>query len=75
MNQCLYIERDGKRCPHPAETHYTFCRWHLQALEEAEEPKRRLRRAVFRLVGLVVLIAFLLPLAIQGYRLLKAMLN
>lgn len=75
MRQCLYMQPDGKRCPQPAETDYPFCRWHLRVMLEEEDPGRRRRRALLRLAALVALVAFLLPLAVQGYRLLKAMLN
>jgi hypothetical protein len=44
-------------------------------MEDEEDPGRRRRRALFQLAALIALVAFLLPLAVQGYRLLKAMLN
>lgn len=75
MHQCLYMQPDGKRCPQRAETDSPFCRWHLRVMMDEEDPRRRRRRTVLRLAALVALVAFLLPLALQGYRLLKAMLN
>jgi len=75
MPQCLQIQPDGTRCPHPAEIDYPFCHWHLREMQAAEEPGSQLRRAVLRLAALLLLLAFLLPLTIQGYRLLKALFN
>lgn len=76
MGQCVHIEKDGSRCPHPAEESYLFCRWHIQLqLMEEEDPARRWRRFLFRVAALLILLAFLVPLAIEGYRLLKSMLN
>jgi predicted nucleic acid-binding Zn ribbon protein len=75
MSQCLQIQSNGSRCPHPAEAGYSFCRWHIEEMLEAEDPGRRWRRFVLRMAALILLLIFLLPLALQGYRLLQAMLN
>lgn len=74
MPQCVHLDPRGRRCQREADEGLPFCRWH--------DPERQLwpsvldrRRLAFRLAALILLAIFLIPLAIQGYRLLKTLLN
>lgn len=76
MAQCMYLDETGRRCWRTAEEESPFCRWHSE--EVSPEPGRKglnLPRLLFRLAALLLLAAFVIPLAIQGYRLIKALLD
>jgi hypothetical protein len=74
MAQCLHLDSRGQRCRREADEGAYFCDKHY--LVAAPEPLgARLRRWGLRLAALVLLVVFLLPLAVQAYRFLRAMLN
>lgn len=75
MAQCLHLEDGGRPCRFEAEEGSSFCRWHSSDGARALGPGLDLRRLAFRLAALLLLLAFLVPLGIQGYRLVKALLN
>lgn len=75
MAQCLHLEDGGRPCRFEAEDGSSFCRWHNSEGATALWPGLDLRRLAFRLAALLLLLAFLVPLGIQGYRLVKALLN
>lgn len=74
--QCVHLGPAGDRCPHAAQDDSPFCHWHDP--ENRAEPislGARLRRLGIRLAALVLLVIFLTPLVVQGYQLIKALLN
>ena len=76
MPQCLHINEKGRRCRREAEDDSTFCRWHApEPLAEPPLLTPELWKLVLRIAALLVLAAFLFPLALQGYWLLRAWLN
>jgi hypothetical protein len=72
---CLHLENDGRPCRFEAEEGTSFCRWHSRKSAAPLWPGLDLRRLVLRLAALVLLLVFLVPLGVQGYRLLKSLLN
>ncbi|MGH9803759.1 MAG: hypothetical protein ACRD4D_01205 [Candidatus Acidiferrales bacterium] len=74
MPPCLQVDTRGRRCPREANEDGHFCDEHA-ALGAAGGEPRDLRRLGFRLAALILLVIFLLPLAVQGYRMLRALLN
>lgn len=76
MTQCLYLDSQGRRCRNPAEEGTPFCLGHdPESAAGIPREGRGLRRWVFRLVALLLLAIFLIPLVVRGYRLLRALLN
>lgn len=75
MAQCLYLDPRGRRCRLEAAEEQPFCAGHAEVSAAGVEPTVTLRRLVLRLAALVLLLIFLLPLAVQGYRILKSLLN
>lgn len=76
MAQCLHIDARGRRCPEAAGEDVPFCSRH----RAPSEPQPLLlggegRRLLFRLAALLLLAIFLAPLLVQGYRLLRALVN
>ena len=74
MPPCLYLDTRGRRCPREAEEDGHFCGEHA-VLGGIEREPPDLRRLGYRLAALLLLIIFLLPLAVQGYRMLRSLLN
>lgn len=76
MPVCLHLDNRGRRCPQEAEEDSPFCARHapVSPAESGETPPEW-RKRVLRLAALFLLVLFLLPLVIQGYRMLKALLN
>ncbi len=75
MGQCLHLDARGGRCQGEAEEGLSFCRAHgREAAAESEQPAA-LRRLVLRVAAFLLLVIFLLPLAVEGYRILRALLN
>jgi len=74
MPPCLHLDTRGRRCPREADEQGHFCVEH-GALGAGEREPLDLRRRGFRLAALILLVIFLLPLAVQGYRLLRSLLN
>ncbi len=76
MAQCLHLDSQGRRCRNQAAEGNPFCVWHEDASNvEAPLVGPALRRWIFRLVALVLLAIFLIPLVLRGYRLLRALIN
>lgn len=76
MAQCIHLDEAGRRCSLPAAEESSFCRWHdPESLVAAPRLRALVRRRVFRLAAFILLVVFLLPLLVQGYRLLKSLLN
>lgn len=76
MAQCLHMDEKGRRCRLPPEEGTSFCHWHDP--ESATSPPLLgvdVRRRVFRLAALILLLVFLLPLLVRGYRLVMHLLN
>jgi len=73
--QCLHLEDGGRPCRFEAEEGSSFCRWHSPEGAATLWPGLDLRRWILRLAALLLLLAFMVPLGIQGYRLLKSLLN
>jgi len=69
------LEDGGRPCRFEAEEGSSFCRWHRHGGATPFWPGLDLRRLAFHLAALLLLLAFLVPLGIQGYRLLRALLN
>lgn len=74
MPPCLYLDTRGRRCPREAEEDGHFCREHAALAGIVPEPLD-LRRLGYRLAALLLLVIFLLPLAVQGFRMLRSLLN
>jgi len=74
MPPCLHLDTRGRRCPQEADEGGNFCAAHGAPGADAREPPD-LRRVGLRLAALVLLVIFLLPLAVQGYRMLRSLLN
>jgi hypothetical protein len=74
MPPCLYLDTRGRRCPQEADADGQFCAEHAGLVPHEQEPLD-LRRLGFRLAALLLLVIFLLPLAVQGYRMLRSLLN
>jgi hypothetical protein len=75
MAQCLHVDKNGRPCSSKAEEGASFCRHHSREGAEAVWPGVDPRRLAFRLAALLLLLIFLLPLALQGYRMLRSLLN
>jgi len=72
MPQCFYLDGRGRRCSRDAEDGRMFCWEHdPEALQEPPD----LRKLGFRLAAFLLLIAFLIPLFYEAYRLLREALN
>lgn len=71
MAPCLHLDTAGRRCPREAEPERPFCRGHDPASEPAMGLGPDLRRLFLRLAALLLLLAFLVPLVVHGYRLLQ----
>lgn len=74
MPPCLYLDTRGRRCPRDADEDGNFCAEHAAPVAGARE-EAGLRRLGIRLAAFLLLVIFLLPLAVQGYRMLRALLN
>lgn len=74
MPPCLHVDTRGRRCPREADEQGHFCVEH-GALDPSRRMPPDLRRLGFRLAALMLLMIFLLPLAVQGYRMLRSLLN
>lgn len=74
MPPCLHIDTRGRRCPQEADEDGHFCQEHRTLGPDGRAPLD-LRRLGFRLAALILLLIFLLPLAVQGYRMLRSLLN
>lgn len=75
MTQCLHLNAGGRRCLSDAEEGLPFCRGHGGQRRMGLHPSPNLRRLAFRLTAFVLLVIFLIPLMVQGYRMLKSLLN
>ncbi len=73
MPPCLQLQRSGRPCPNEAVEGSFFCLRHRQGAREL--PWDSLRRWLFRLAAVLLLAALLLPLAVQGYRMIREFLN
>lgn len=74
MAQCFYLDSRGRRCPQEAEEDKPFCAEH----DPEGTPSlvsQRLKKASYRVAALLLLVLFLLPLMVQAYRILMAVLN
>lgn len=74
MPPCLHLDTRGRRCAREAEENGHFC-WEHAALGGIEPEPLDLRRLGYRLAALLLLVIFLLPLAVAGYRMLRSLLN
>ncbi|MBI4467643.1 MAG: hypothetical protein HY656_09495 [Acidobacteria bacterium] len=76
MPQCFHLDADGRRCPEEAEDGQAFCLWH-EAASGLRPPlvEAGVARRLFRLAALILLALFLVPLLVQGYRVLRALVN
>lgn len=74
MPPCLHLDTHGRRCPREADEGGNFCAEHGPLGADGREPPD-LRRMGLRLAAFVLLVIFLLPLAVQGYRMLRSLLN
>jgi hypothetical protein len=74
MPTCLYLDTRGRRCPREADELGHFCAEHAGHVPGSGEALA-IRRLGIRLAALLLLLVFLLPLAVQGYRMLRALLN
>lgn len=75
MARCLYLDSRGRRCGRDALDAQTFCVEHLLLGAGRPPEPVPLRKIVFRVVALTLLVIFLIPLLMQGYRILRAWLN
>lgn len=75
MGRCLYLDSRGRRCGRQALEEQTFCAEHLLLGGGPPAEPIALRKLVFRVVALTLLVIFLIPLLMQGYRILRAWLN
>lgn len=74
MPPCLHLDTRGHRCPREADASGHFCDEHA-GLYAGAAPELDFRRLAIRLAALLLLMLFLLPLAVQGYRMLRSLLN
>jgi hypothetical protein len=72
MSQCLHYERDGHRCHQEAVEGENFCFEHDPEYYSSAAHWRRLG---LRVAALVLLLAFVVPLLLTGWRVLLALLN
>jgi len=74
MPQCFHLDSRGRRCRRETDDGVYFCDEH--ALDaEPQRPGVNWRKLGLRLAALVLLVAFLLPLVVRGYRFLMELLN
>ncbi len=74
MPQCFHLDSGGRRCRRETDEGIYFCEAH--APDTPTQPAAAsLRKWGLRVAALILLVAFLLPLAIQVFRFLRAMLN
>jgi hypothetical protein len=74
MAQCFHLDSRGRRCGRETDDGAYFCDEHAPAI--APQPlAASLRRWGLRLAALLLLAVFVLPLVVQVYRFLRAMLN
>lgn len=74
MPPCLHLDTRGRRCPREADGGGHFCDEHAGLYVDAPAGLD-FRQLGVRLAALLLLMIFLLPLAVQGYRMLRALLN
>ncbi|MFQ5723402.1 MAG: hypothetical protein ACE5G6_02830 [Terriglobia bacterium] len=76
MAQCQHLDANGRRCPQEADEGRAFCPWH-----EPGSPLppplmgKSLRRWAYRLAALLLLTIFLIPLLVQAYRIVRALIR
>lgn len=76
MAQCVHLDRSGRRCLQEAAEDSSFCALHAaERAAEIEERAPETQKWVVRLAALLLLALFLLPLAVEGYRMLRALLR
>lgn len=75
MAPCLHMDAGGRRCRREAEEGVPFCSRHAPESGAPPLVSPGTRRVVFRLAALILLALFLIPLLVQGYRVLRALLN
>lgn len=75
MAQCMHLDIRGRRCWLEAAEGLPFCPGHSQEGSTPLPPGVDRQRLAFRLAALILLVIFLVPLVMQGYRLLKSLLN
>ncbi|HEX9764159.1 MAG TPA: hypothetical protein VGA39_02650 [Candidatus Acidoferrales bacterium] len=74
MPQCFHLDSRGRRCGRQAEEGVYFCDEHAPGPGPGQ-PATDLRKLGFRLVALILLVVFLLPLMVRAYRFLVGMFN
>jgi len=76
MARCLHLERNGRQCAREAEEGVPFCAWHAEAnAAEALPVGYVLRRWIFRVAAVALLGLFLIPLLVEGWRVLRSLLR
>ena len=74
MAQCFHLDAGGRRCRRETDEGVYFCDDHAPGAGSGE-PAADLRKLSFRLVALILLLVFLLPLTVRAYRFLVELLN
>jgi hypothetical protein len=74
MAQCFHLDSRGRRCRRETDKGVYFCDEHAPDAAPVP-PTASLRRWGFRLAALILLVVFVLPLMVEVYRFLRAMLN
>ncbi|MGH9814428.1 MAG: hypothetical protein ACRD4T_14950 [Candidatus Acidiferrales bacterium] len=74
MPQCFHLDSRGRRCGRQAEEGVYFCDEHAPG-PGLGKPAVDLRKLGFRLMALILLLVFLLPLLVRVYRFLAELLN
>ena len=74
MPQCFHLDSRGRRCRRETDEGVYFCDEHAPGVAPGQ-PAVDLRKLGFRLVALILLAVFLLPLMVRAYRFLAGMFN
>lgn len=74
MPQCFHLDSRGQRCRRETDEGVYFCDQHAPNAAPGS-PAADLRKFGFRLVALLLLGVFLLPLLVRAYRFLVELLN
>ncbi|MEE9234948.1 MAG: hypothetical protein V3U28_05895 [Candidatus Acidoferrales bacterium] len=76
MAQCEHLNANGRRCPQEADDGRAFCLRHEPGSPIHPSVRgRSLRRWAFRLAALLLLTIFLIPLLVQAYRIVRALIR
>ena len=74
MPQCFHLDSRGQRCRRETDEGVYFCDEHVLNAAPTQ-PAVDLRKFGFRLVALILLAVFLLPLLVRVYRFVVGLLN